>query len=73
MTKVAPVLTHRERRFLAIVYPTGSVGIGLTVGEKLYVRGFLKIEHGRYSITPAGAEAIRRYPESLFTIGGRPR
>lgn len=66
----APKMTGRERRFLALMYPTGTVAIGLKVGEALYSRGFLKIAtFGRYGITPEGARAIEHYPEALMNVG----
>jgi hypothetical protein len=70
MTKVAPKLTRKERFFLSLIYPTGTIAVGTKVGEKLFVRGFLTIKFGRYGITPEGAAAICEYPESLSPIGG---
>jgi hypothetical protein len=65
-----PKMTPKERRFLALMYPTGTVMIGLKIGEALYSRGFIKVAtFGRYGITPEGARAIEHYPESLMTVG----
>jgi hypothetical protein len=58
-------LTAAERRFLAIIFPTGTIATGSDVGFRLYQRGFVTIaKYQRYGITPAGAEAIKQYPES---------
>ncbi|MGY3588016.1 hypothetical protein [Bradyrhizobium sp. USDA 4350] len=70
MTAGRPRLTPRERRFLALIYPVGTIAMGSAAGEKLYLRGFVKLARfGRYEITPEGAAAIANYPESLWTIG----
>src|SRR5437879_14989 len=46
-----PKLTMKERRFLAIIYPTGTIATGTDVGAKLYYRGFLTIaKRDRYGI-----------------------
>lgn len=69
MTDTKVRLTSAERRFLAIIHPTGTVATGTIVGVRLYQRGFVKIEKfGRYGITPAGAEAIKQYPESEWKM-----
>lgn len=66
-----PRLTRMERRFLAVIYPVGTIAVGTSAGEKLYARGFVKLTKfgARYEITPEGAAAIANYPESLWTIG----
>lgn len=66
-----PKLTMKERRFLAIIYPTGTIATGTDVGAKLYYRGFVTIaKRDRYGITPEGAAAIALYPEAFWNVGG---
>jgi len=68
--KIAPKLTRKERHFLSLIYPNGTIAIGTKVGERLFARGLLTIRFSRYAITPEGAAAICDYPESLSPIGG---
>lgn len=77
MTPAAPTaksearvrLTSAERRFLAIIHPTGTIATGTTVGFRLYQRGFVSIaKYQRYGITPAGVAAINQYPESKWNM-----
>lgn len=57
-------LTRKERRFMAIMYPTGTVAVGLTIGRELYHRGLLLIaKAGRYGLSARGAEAMKQYLE----------
>jgi hypothetical protein len=63
-------LNPRERYFLGLIYPTGTIAVGTSVGQRLYNRGLVRIEkRDRYGITPAGAEAIATYPEAFMQIG----
>jgi hypothetical protein len=65
-------LSRKERHFLALIYPAGTIAVGLEIGEQLYSRGLIKIAtFGRYGITPEGARAIEQYPESLVSAEGR--
>lgn len=58
-------LTAAERRFLAIIFPTGTIATGSEVGQRLYQRGLVTIaKYQRYGITPEGVAAIKQYPES---------
>lgn len=52
-------LTRRQRHFLELLYPDGTIAIGLTVGADLRLMGLVRIaKYGRYGITEAGAQAI---------------
>lgn len=62
-------LTKRERRFLAAMLPNGTVATGSSTGHDLYRRGFVQVvRFGRYGLTPAGEEMIRRFPESNWKL-----
>lgn len=62
-------LTSAERRFLAIMYPTGTVATGSETGDRLHQRGFVTVaKWGRFALTAAGAEAIKQYPESKWKM-----
>jgi hypothetical protein len=53
-------LTRRERHFLSLHYPDGTVSKGTSVGASLYRKGLVYIaKYGRYGITPAGIEALK--------------
>jgi hypothetical protein len=69
MTETRARLTSAERRFLAIIHPTGTIATGTMVGLRLYQRGLVRIaKYQRYGITAAGAEAIKQYPESEWKM-----
>lgn len=59
-------LTDRQIRFLRVMYPDGTVSVGLTVGEVLHRAGYLRIMRNhrgdRYALTDTGkaaAQAVR--------------
>jgi hypothetical protein len=57
-------LTRRERHYLNIMYPDGTIAVGTKVGEQLYYRGLVRIaKWGRYGITPEGIEALKQDDE----------
>ena len=69
MTEARVKLTSAERRFLAIIHPTGTIATGTMVGLRLYQRGLVRIaKFERYGITPEGVEAIKQYPESEWKM-----
>lgn len=52
-------LTQRQFRFLQLMYPTGSVCIGLDVGEHMLDRGYLILgKNERYTLSPAGIKVV---------------
>lgn len=53
-------LTEREIRFLALMYPNGTVEIGLSIGDSLRRRGFLCVtpKNHRLSLTRKGMIAV---------------
>lgn len=62
-------LTSAERRFLAIIFPTGTIATGTKVGFELERRGLVTVaKYQRYGITAAGAAAIKQYPERKWNM-----
>lgn len=62
-------LTAAERRFLAIINPTGTIATGTMTGLRLHQRGLVTVaKFERYGITPAGIAAIKGYPESQWKM-----
>lgn len=60
-------LTRRHRRFLAVIYPTGTIARGSSTGFELYRAGLVEVsKFGRYGITAAGADAIKDLPEAKW-------
>lgn len=52
-------LKPRQLRFLRLMYPAGSVCVGLDVGQHMLARGYLILgRNGRYTLSPAGRAAI---------------
>ena len=52
-------LTARQLRFLRLMYPAGSVCIGLDVGAHMFARGYLVIgRDARYRLSPNGIHVI---------------
>jgi hypothetical protein len=52
-------LTQRERYFLSLINPEGTIGIGTSVGAALHQRGFVAVTgRDRYGITESGKQAL---------------
>jgi hypothetical protein len=52
-------LTPRELRFLKVMYPEGTVSIGLTVGTVLHHKGYLEMaKRDRYKLSRKGIIAV---------------
>jgi hypothetical protein len=52
-------LTRREKRFLDLLYPDGSVSVDLTVGALLHQKGYVQVnKQGRYELTRKGMMAV---------------
>lgn len=65
-------LTRRQRRFLAAMYPDGTVSTGTETGRALHHMGFIHVaKWGRYGLTPEGKTEFEKYPESKWDISKR--
>ena len=52
-------LTAREMRFLKVIYPEGTVGVGLTVGAVLHYKGYIEMAtRDRYKLSRKGIIAV---------------
>ncbi len=52
-------LTPRELRFLKIMYPEGTVAVGLSVGDDLRRRGYIELaKRDRYKLSRKGIIAV---------------
>lgn len=62
-------LTPREMRFLALIYPEGSISVGLTIGMDLRNRGYLQRKGDRYVLTRKGMIAVAALSRTQSTSG----
>lgn len=52
-------LTAREMRFLSLIYPEGTISVGLTVGYRLQEKGYVReAKEGRLGLTRKGLIAV---------------
>lgn len=56
---MANKLTPREMRFLKVMYPEGTVSVGLTVGAVLRHKGYIEMAtRDRYRLSRKGVIAV---------------
>jgi hypothetical protein len=56
-------LTKRHLRFLRLIYPEGTVCVGLAIGADLARWGYVeRTRTGRYTLTAKGKAAVENQP-----------